>query len=454
MTNTGVAVSHMRFFSRRRRLRRRVVWFSIAFSLAVLLLTGIVLAVVDIYVPCNGLKERSQRAFDKTRCEGQKCDIADLVTGWEFVGPGYLLDMTTLFVLNVNAEGKFSDLRRSDSGFVERFQTPRSIVTPSGESWRLYSVTGYFCQKPIAIMAGYAEKASWKLDLPVPLSALVDERLKEQVARITAALAEYGCRLDSLKSEPKLAVDGYEVVDLDTDDIVLGGYDIPVFLSRGTRLPRQGLSFRFDGLNLYVVRTDIRGRLLARSSYLIGNTGAFLLLFSLLLAVAGLTAYFSGHTFLRRYFVMAEPRACTVEEAIERGEGPSIEFKRSVSLSAGSSAHQVLETIAAFANTGDGTILLGIEDDGKVRGIAVDNAKARDQLSSRLFGLVRQEIKPPPAIQIDYVNLSGVTICRILVPRGEEPLYFLDGAIYVRDGASDIKAQPAIVKRLLAEHGM
>jgi len=41
---------------------------------------------------------------------------------------------------------------------------------------------------------------------------------------------------------------------------------------------------------------------------------------------------------------------------------------------------------------------------------------------------------------------------RVFVPRGEEPLYYLTGVIYVRFGPTDIRAQPEMVKRLLAAY--
>ena len=111
-----------------------------------------------------------------------------------------------------------------------------------------------------------------------------------------------------------------------------------------------------------------------------------------------------------------------------------------------------MQTVAAFANSGDGTIFIGIENEGQIRGITAAGPKERDQLSQRIYQLVRQRIKPTPSIRVEFVNVRGYTVCTIIVPRGEEPLHFLDGVIYVRYGSSDIKAQPEIVKRLLAAH--
>lgn len=147
-----------------------------------------------------------------------------------------------------------------------------------------------------------------------------------------------------------------------------------------------------------------------------------------------------------------ETRPHTIDEALKLGEGTSIEFKRSISFDNQGSVDQILQTIVAIANSGDGTLLIGIEDDGKVRGIKLDTTQEKDRLSQRIHQVVRQRIKPSPPIQVDFPDARGILVCRIFVPRGEEPLYFLDGVIYVRYGPTDIKAQPEIVKRLLAAY--
>jgi hypothetical protein len=50
-----------------------------------------------------------------------------------------------------------------------------------------------------------------------------------------------------------------------------------------------------------------------------------------------------------------------------------------------------------------------------------------------------------------FVKVRGFTICTVFTPRGHEPLYFLDGVIYVRYGSADLKAEPEIVKKILSE---
>ena len=45
-------------------------------------------------------------------------------------------------------------------------------------------------------------------------------------------------------------------------------------------------------------------------------------------------------------------------------------------------------------------------------------------------------------------------VLRIVVPRGEDPVYLLSGVIFVRDGSSDVPAQPEDLKRLITEYAI
>src|SRR5437660_10170144 len=214
-------------------------------------------------------------------------------------------------------------------------------------------------------MVGYAERASWKMDLPFRSGSLVDAKLKEQLARILDSLREDNGRAELPSTTSRIAVDGDEVVELTDDEILKGGYWIPVYRPRDKPLPHEGFSFYQDKHDTYLVRTDANERLLAVSSISIGDMRTLAAVFALLFLLLGLSTYMAGTTFLRKYFLFNEAQPPTIQEALELGEGTSIEFKRSVSFDSPSSTEQVLQTVAAFANTGDGTIFIGIEDDGK-----------------------------------------------------------------------------------------
>src|SRR5262249_42963430 len=147
-------------------------------------------------------------------------------------------------------------------------------------------------------------------------------------------------------------------------------------------------------------------------------------------------------------------RTPTLEEALQQGEGQNIEFKRGVSDAVeifGKNDDQLAESIAAFANTNDGVIFLGVDDWGKVKGLPLD-FKQRDLLEQKIRQLVRNRIKPIPPVQITFEEVRGFIIAKIVVARGEAPVYMMDGRIYIRSGSSDVQAQPEDVQRLIAEY--
>jgi hypothetical protein len=246
-------------------------------------------------------------------------------------------------------------------------------------------------------------------------------------------------------------VDGYQIVDLATDRLITGGQQIPIYFPQSKPLPAEGTSLQRDKGKMHLVRTDTSGQLLAVTSYEIGDVNVLTALFAALFIISAIAAYGSGISFLRKYFILGQMRAPSVDEALRLGEGLSIEFKRSLQFDNLASVEQVLQTLVAFANTNGGIILIGVDDEAKVKGITLEGPKQRDVFSSRIYTIVRQRVRPTPSIQIEYAEIRGFNVCRILVPRGDDPLHFLDGIIYVRYGASDIKAQPEIVKRILTQ---
>jgi hypothetical protein len=453
MSTARVIIHDLHLPSGRWRLRRRVLLFSFSFAVIAMILSGSLFYVTNVYLPGKTLQETNRKTFERIHCTGETCDVTEIANDFEFGGADYVLDKDTNFLLSFEQpEGDFSGfaLHRSDPAFIGRFQTPTSVLTPAGESWRLYSAVEELGSKRVAIMVGYAERASWKMDVPLPSGGLIDAKLKEQLNKIRGSLREDNGRVEVPGAARRVAVDGYEVVDVTDDTVLSGGYWIPVYFPRGKPLPQDGLSFYRDKYDLYLLRTDANERLLGVSSQSIGDLRTLAALFALLILVSWFAAYLSGTTFLRKYFVFSQNRLHTVEEGLKLGEGSSVEFKRSISFENPTSIEQILQTVTAFANSGDGTIFIGIEDDGKIKGIKLDSPKEKDRLSQRIYQVIRQRVKPSPSIQVDFVDLRGFDICRIFVPRGEDPLYFLDGVILVRYGSADIKAQPEIVKRLLA----
>lgn len=400
------------------------------------------------------LENRNRETLARIDCGLEDCDISGIANDFEFNGSEFVLDKNNNFVLNLSWDESFPDGRLlfSDSEFAGKYATPADYKTPAQEVWRLYSERKQIGERRLVVAVGYASHASWKMDLPLGTSNAVDKALKSQMARIMEALRNEGGRIEFPDAARKrIVVDGYQIVDLATDHLITGGQQIPLYFPRSKSLPAEGTSLHCDKGKIHLVRTANSGHLLAVTSYEIGDVSVLAALFAALLIISATAAYGSGISFLRKYFILGQMRAPSVDEALRIGEGLTIEFKRSLHFDNSASVEQVLQTLVAFANTNGGMILIGVDDEARVKGITLEGPKQRDVFSSRIYTIVRQRVRPTPSIQIEYAEVRGFNVCRILVPRGDEPLHFLDGVIYVRYGASDIKAQPEIVKRILTQ---
>jgi hypothetical protein len=424
-------------------------------GVATVLAGAMVFCVADICLPLSRLAEANAQVLQRVRCEMQTCDVGDINADWEFTEPDYILDRRTYFFLGTpTTDIPEFPLRYADSAFVRGFETPASFAAPDGESWRLYSAVRSIGGTRAAVMVGYAERASWKMELPASTAA-VDAALRQQLDKIAGALRQADGRIEfGEPARKRIAADGYVVVDVGTDEVLYGGYSLPMYFPRSRALPGPGMSLRRQGRHLYVVRADSNGRILVVNTGQIGDLASLLLLSALIFAAGFAAAHRSGMTFLRRYFLLTDSSAHSSADALRLGEGLTVEFKRSISFDVKSSVDRVLETIAAFANTADGTIFIGIEDNGNIHDLRLDGAKARDAVAERIHQAVRHRIRPAPLIRVDFVEAEGRSICRVFVPRGEQPLHVMDGVIWVRDGASDIKAPPERVLKLIEEYSV
>jgi hypothetical protein len=137
------------------------------------------------------------------------------------------------------------------------------------------------------------------------------------------------------------------------------------------------------------------------------------------------------------------PQAASLEQALKDGESQSIEFKR------GLADEHLARAIVAFANTNNGTIFLGVDDKCGVVGVDCDSPTIKDRELKRIREITTQSIKPVISVAVDFIVHQGKTVLRIFVPRGEQPLYFLDHEIFVREQASSMKATPDQVEGIL-----
>src|SRR6186713_1774220 len=106
----------------------------------------------------------------------------------------------------------------------------------------------------------------------------------------------------------------------------------------------------------------------------------------------------------------------------QSGEGYKTEFKRNLNT-------DLAKELVAFANSSVGRIFIGIEDDGNVSGVSINN-----DLKSRVEAMARD---CDPAIRIESEPFDNILI--VHVPEGKDKPYRCTNGFYIRTGASSVK---------------
>ncbi len=129
---------------------------------------------------------------------------------------------------------------------------------------------------------------------------------------------------------------------------------------------------------------------------------------------------------LINYFI-EDGRFMNIKEIIniiKQGEGYKIEFKEKIDKT-------FVEEVVAFANASGGRILIGIEDDGRIKGVDTSNL-ARSRIQDAIV-----KIKPILIVNIQVVE----NIIVIDVPEGVNKPYACSKGFYLRMGANSQKLE-------------
>jgi ATP-dependent DNA helicase RecG len=133
-----------------------------------------------------------------------------------------------------------------------------------------------------------------------------------------------------------------------------------------------------------------------------------------------------------------------VEELLTKPEGKTLEFKRDLSSPVG-----ILRTVSAFANTGGGTLLIGVDSKKRsVRGL-VDPLLDEE----RLANLISDAIRPQIVVEIEIVAYRKKSLLVLQVFPGPARPYHLgkhgaDQGSYVRVGSTNRSAGPEVLAEL------
>jgi len=114
-------------------------------------------------------------------------------------------------------------------------------------------------------------------------------------------------------------------------------------------------------------------------------------------------------------------------EIIEAGETQEVEFKESFH-----SSQDVSKILCSLANTLGGTLIFGVSDKGKIKGIKENLDRLQQKISNS-----NQAISPQPLISIEHHILDNKRVVVVIVQRSSDNMYHtFQGAIYVRIGST------------------
>lgn len=446
--------------SAKRHVDRKILKFSISVGAVTSALAGLVY-ILTLLPSVRDARDANINALTEISCTDRGCDAGNYTTDAYSERPSYVVDAETGFFFDFRDASdsppafRWLDFSRSD--FVDRFRTPGSYPTPDGEMWRLYSRQARLDGRPVDILIGYAEDAPWKiLKATAEQIPEVDKRLTDEASKIAGIVGRATASDFPLaRNGPRISADGFAITDAQSGAVLEWHEWVPMFLPNSKPIPSSPLGLYLGGNgDCFVVLTNRASRVVAVNLVAVGNLWLYLVFGILIVFFATLVVRALSRRFLRNYFAFSQVKFVNLEEALIQGEGPHVEFKRGISADehpGGSVDEELLKTIAAFANSGNGVIFIGVDNSANVTGLKL-TVQQRDRLEQKIWQLVRNQIKPTPPIQITFNDIDGVTVVSIAVIHGEEPAYLLKGVIYMRRGSSDVQAQPEDIHKLIAEY--
>jgi ATP-dependent DNA helicase RecG len=127
---------------------------------------------------------------------------------------------------------------------------------------------------------------------------------------------------------------------------------------------------------------------------------------------------------------MSEPplTEATLLARIAQGEHTRQQFKRSFN-----NPDALAAELAAFANSGGGTLLIGVADDGTITGLSAADVRHLNQMLSNASS---QHVRPPVHPHTDNVQTHAGLVMAVTVPKGlAKPYLDQQGRIWVKQGA-------------------
>jgi hypothetical protein len=125
----------------------------------------------------------------------------------------------------------------------------------------------------------------------------------------------------------------------------------------------------------------------------------------------------------------------SVPDLIAAGEGDRVEFKSTARWNIRTAAkdpkmeEEIAITVAGFMNAAGGTLLIGVDDSGAIRGLDDDYAVVprgdRDGFEVWLRNLLAERLGRPVTadVGVSFVEIDGKDVCRVDVASADRPVF-------------------------------
>ena len=133
-----------------------------------------------------------------------------------------------------------------------------------------------------------------------------------------------------------------------------------------------------------------------------------------------------------------------LKDILNQGENSSVEFKESVVR-----PEAMAREMVAFANSKGGVIVIGVADDGTVKGIG-----ERTNLEEWAMNIARTSVSPALNISSEFISIDGLLVNVISVPKGSDKPYQTGDKYLIRIGSTNRVATQAELMRLFQVSGV
>lgn len=127
-----------------------------------------------------------------------------------------------------------------------------------------------------------------------------------------------------------------------------------------------------------------------------------------------------------------------IQRLVLRGEGEHLEFKKKAL-----HPDKIVREMVAFANSGGGTLLIGVEDNGRISGVSFP-----EEEKYVMEAAIARYCQPAVPYELEIISIgSGKWVLKYRIPKGsEKPYYWMEnpvsekGQVYVRSGEQSLRA--------------